>query len=477
MTTGKLQSGKSESDMLQLKHKPREPSWPITHSNQILVHLSQLDWDQFHVGDFYVYVRYLGPKKVTLVLVACPETEGTLTEVPIPMEMFREFFSYHAPQRLLLGELKTKDTEDVTGLKTIVVATDTGIMRHLWPDVLKPQFELKRRSSWRKKKRKGEGGVTSGAITDTGTDQETKMPTRMASFSRTSSESKKKPLPPFRAPQSTLEVNFEVLHSEAINLTGSRDQGGRAVLEIKANNHVWCNPDVTLDDIVKLLAYVYSIPREEVRWRGLSIAVDARTAPKSDVERVTEALQLLHEHHPGAIDHVYLLIGHNSVLARVTRATNTQLLKTRLDYKMDLVRSVDKLYQHIPKEQLTSTFSGTFKYTHEDWIRFRMRLEPFICGCKSAAKFLLTSVDELSRGSTKAPSEELRDTIDRLKVKHEEVYKDSRMASLHKEGDFILETLKKEEGALRQTEDFRLVELSLSSSFLLTFSKTGRSLE
>nr|XP_054774124.1 uncharacterized protein LOC129282217 [Lytechinus pictus] len=323
-----------EESWLQLKHKPREPSWPITHSNQILVHLSQLDWDQFHVGDFYVYVRYLGPKKVTLVLVACPETEGTLTEVPIPVEMFREFFSYHAPQRLLLGELKTKDTEDVTGLKTIVVATDTGIMRHLWPDVLKPQFELKRRSSWRKKKRKGEGGVTSGAITDTGTDQETKMPTRMASFSRTSSESKKKPLPPFRAPQSTLEVNFEVLHSEAIILTGSRDQGGRAVLEIKANNHVWCNPDVTLDDIVKLLAYVYSIPREEVRWRGLSIAVDARTAPKSDVERVTEALQLLHEHHPGAIDHVYLLIGHNSVLARVTRATNTQLLKTRLDYKV-----------------------------------------------------------------------------------------------------------------------------------------------
>ncbi|XP_041455647.1 puratrophin-1-like [Lytechinus variegatus] len=444
-----------EESWLQLKHKPREPSWPITHSNQILVHLSQLNWDQFHVGDFYIYVRYHGPKKVTLVLVACPEKEGTLTEVPIPAEMFREFFSYHAPQRLLLGELKTKDTEDATGLKTIVVATDTGIMRHLWPDVLKPQFELKRRSSWRKKKRKGEGGVTSGAITATGTDQETKMPTRMASFSRTSSESKKKPPPPFRAPQSTLEVNFEVLHSEAIILTGSRDQGGRAVLEMKANNHVWCNPDVTLDDIVKLLAYVYSIPREEVRWRGLSIAVDARTAPKSDVERVTEALQLLHEHHPGAIDHVYLLIGHNSVLARVTRATNTQLLKTRLDYKMDLVRSVDKLYQHIPKEQLTSTFSGTFKYTHEDWIRFRMRLEPFICGCKSAAKFLLTSVDELSRGSTKAPSEELRDTIDRLKVKHEEVYKDSRMASLHKEGDFILETLKKEEGALRQTEDFR----------------------
>lgn len=46
------------------------------------------------------------------------------------------------------------------------------------------------------------------------------MPTRMPSFSRSSSESKKKPPPPFHAPQSTLEVNFEVLHSEALILTG-----------------------------------------------------------------------------------------------------------------------------------------------------------------------------------------------------------------------------------------------------------------
>lgn len=153
---------------LQLKHKPREPSWPITHSDQILVHLSQLDWDQFHVGDFYIYVRYHGPKKVTLVLVACPETEGTLTEVPIPVEMFREFFSYHTPQRLLRGDLKSKETDDATGLKTVVVATDAGIMRHLWPDVLKPQFELRRRPSWRKKKRKGNGSVTSGATSDAG---------------------------------------------------------------------------------------------------------------------------------------------------------------------------------------------------------------------------------------------------------------------------------------------------------------------
>ncbi|XP_071492574.1 uncharacterized protein KIAA1755 homolog [Diadema antillarum] len=130
---------------------------------------------------------------------------------------------------------------------------------------------------------------------------------------------------------------------------------------------------------------------------------------------------------------------------------------------MALVKSTDKLYHHIPKEQLTKTFGGTFQYNHEEWIRFRMRLEPFMCGCKSAAKFLLSSVDELSRGPGRASSEDLRQTIERLRVKRQEVYEDTRMASLRKEGDFILETLKKEEGALRQTEDFRLVHPLLPS--------------
>ncbi|XP_071510052.1 puratrophin-1-like [Diadema antillarum] len=445
-----------EQSWLELKHKPRERSWPISHYQQILVHLKRLDWDQFAVGDFFIYARYHGPKNVTLTLVACHEREGALTEIPVPASMLRELFSLHTPQRLL-GDVRSKKQEDT--LKSVVVATDTGIMRHLWMDVLKPPLDMRRKSFRKKKWRKNEGGADADKE-----GEPSKVVARVRSF--TSDVSKRAgPQKPFVAPQSTLEVNFELLHSEAIILPGSRDGGGRAVLEIRADSHVWSNSDVSQEDFIKLLVYVYSIPREEVRWRGLSVAVDARTVPKTDIERVAEALQLLHEHYQGSIDHVYILVGSNSVLTRVTRATNNQILKTKVDYKMALVKSTDKLYHHIPKEQLTKTFGGTFQYNHEEWIRFRMRLEPFMCGCKSAAKFLLSSVDELSRGPGRASSEDLRQTIERLRVKRQEVYEDTRMASLRKEGDFILETLKKEEGALRQTEDFRDAISCVSSLF------------
>ncbi len=40
--------------------------------------------------------------------------------------------------------------------------------------------------------------------------------------------------------------------------------------------------------------------------------------------------------------------------------------------QLEFVRSLDKLYQHIPQAELTDAFEGGFVYDHENWLRFRM---------------------------------------------------------------------------------------------------------
>jgi hypothetical protein len=55
---------------------------------------------------------------------------------------------------------------------------------------------------------------------------------------------------------------------------------------------------------------------------------------------------------------------------------------------------LSELFKHILPDQLTADFGGSLHYNHEEWIRFRFTIEPFIGDCRSCAKKLKAAVAE-----------------------------------------------------------------------------------
>uniref|UniRef100_A0A8C0GFG3 Pleckstrin homology and RhoGEF domain containing G4B n=1 Tax=Chelonoidis abingdonii TaxID=106734 RepID=A0A8C0GFG3_CHEAB len=223
---------------------------------------------------------------------------------------------------------------------------------------------------------------------------------------------------------------------------GSRDRGGRAVVQVWTRNTIWSSEHSTTTELARLLMYFYSIPRKEVRDLGLVILVDARKCqPSPGLFKAFTALQV------SAIPHSI-----HSVLILTEKESAFRPDKdTAIQY--EVLTSLKALQKHIDCTQLTAEFDGTFLYNHHDWIRFRKKLEPFITNCKEAIVFLQNSVCSLNSNRTLSTVQEVRDLIDKHKTMMKLVLEDTLLVTLRLEGGTILARLRKEEFC--STEDYR----------------------
>ncbi|XP_074844100.1 pleckstrin homology domain-containing family G member 4B isoform X2 [Carettochelys insculpta] len=242
-------------------------------------------------------------------------------------------------------------------------------------------------------------------------------------------------------PNQLLEINQELLQSGALSLCGSRDRGGRAVVQVCTRNTIWSSEHSTSTELARLLMYFYSIPRKEVRDLGLVILVDARKC--QPIPRLFKAFTALQSAVPHSIHSILILTDKESAF-RPEKDTAIQY---------EVLTSLKALQKLIDCTQLTAELDGTFLYNHHDWLRFRKKLEPFITNCKEAIVFLQNSVCSLNSNRTLSTVQEVSDLIDKHKTMMKLVLEDALLVTLRLEGGTILARLRKEEFC--NTEDYR----------------------
>uniref|UniRef100_A0A8C8RCN3 Pleckstrin homology and RhoGEF domain containing G4B n=1 Tax=Pelusios castaneus TaxID=367368 RepID=A0A8C8RCN3_9SAUR len=244
-----------------------------------------------------------------------------------------------------------------------------------------------------------------------------------------------------RLPNQLLEINQELLQSGVISLCGSRDRGGRAVVQVCTRNSIWSSEHSTSTELARLLMYFYSISRKEIRDLGLVILVDARKC--QPIPGLFKAFAALQSAFPHSIHSVLILTDKESAF-RPDKDTAIQY---------EVLTSLKALQKLIDSTQLTAEFDGTFLYNHHDWIRFRRKLEPFITNCKEAIVFLRNSVSSLNSNRILSTVQEVSDLIDKHKTMMKLVLEDTLLVTLRLEGGTILARLRKEEFC--NTEDYR----------------------
>ncbi|XP_060103725.1 pleckstrin homology domain-containing family G member 4B [Heteronotia binoei] len=242
-------------------------------------------------------------------------------------------------------------------------------------------------------------------------------------------------------PSQLLEVNQELLQSGIITLCGNRDRGGRAVVQVCVKNGVWFSEHSRVQELTRLLMYLYSIPRKEVRVLGLLILMDARKS--QNVPVFFKALAALQ----GAIPH--------SVHSALILTDKESIFKPdkEVAVQCEVLSSLKALLRYIDCAQLTADFDGIFPYNHNDWIRFRRKLEPFVTSCQEAIVFLQYSVCSLNNTPTPVTAQEANDLIHKHKTMMKLVLEDELLVTLRLEGGTILARLRKEEFC--NTDDYR----------------------
>ncbi|XP_067911565.1 pleckstrin homology domain-containing family G member 4B isoform X2 [Heterodontus francisci] len=242
-------------------------------------------------------------------------------------------------------------------------------------------------------------------------------------------------------PATAAEVNLDLLQSGVAQLPGNRDKAGRAVIQICTHNIIWMNQSCPCTELTHLLLYYYTIPRKEVRELGLTILVDARRCPPALT--LFKALTALQVAIPNAINSVLVLVERDSTF----RPERDPLVQ------YEMVTSLKVLHKHIDNSQLTQEFSGTFPYDHNDWIRFHMKLEPFVMNCRAALIYLKNSINSLNVSRMPGTEQEVIELIDQHTKIMKCVLEDSRLVGLRLEGGTILARIRKDE--FSDTDDYR----------------------
>uniref|UniRef100_A0A8D3E4N2 Quattro n=1 Tax=Scophthalmus maximus TaxID=52904 RepID=A0A8D3E4N2_SCOMX len=224
-----------------------------------------------------------------------------------------------------------------------------------------------------------------------------------------------------------------LLESAIICLPGSRDRTGRAVVEVHGDRKGWTSPLVSTQTVCKLLLYLHSIPRKDVRELGMTLVVNARKKPPP--LHLYKALLMAQEQALHTVHSIVILMDKDTC-PRPEKQPGLQ---------MDMVTSMKALNKTVEASQLTSDLGGTFTYSHSDWMH---------CSITSRGHFdKLWSVFRLLYNHSS--STDVQQCIQEQKASMKEVLEDTRLVTLQREGGAALARMRREEFRFPQSEDYR----------------------
>eukprot|EP00118_Oscarella_pearsei_P004282 m.18073 g.18073 ORF g.18073 m.18073 type:complete len:979 (+) comp27590_c0_seq1:277-3213(+) len=196
-----------------------------------------------------------------------------------------------------------------------------------------------------------------------------------------------------------LDVSLELLLPGLAVVPGGRDLRGGPVIECqrKTYDQKMVSPDAVID----LFEYLVTVPRNESRKKGLSIIIDGRDTPPTDLQTLLNAVSAIQTDDSKLIHMVYL-VGFDKK-------------EKEHRFPVTYLSGVDELSQYVATDQLTSALGGSAPYDHEQWIRFRFSIEPFLTDCSSCAKTLREAIQP-EPGSAPVSPQSAEGLLKRLRV-------------------------------------------------------------
>ncbi|KAK6303505.1 hypothetical protein J4Q44_G00259590 [Coregonus suidteri] len=263
-----------------------------------------------------------------------------------------------------------------------------------------------------------------------------------------------------QAPESA-EPSTHPLQMGIACLTGGRDRTGRLVVEVYGDQEGWRSPSVSSLELCKLLLYLHSVIRRELRELGMTLVIDARQNPPPS--QFNKALLMLQEQIPHAVHSVLILVekeschrpekcpGQRIDVVTSLKALHKMVEGSQLTYGLEGTLPYshqDWLQLHQPLG-LTAAPSGrplegTLPYSHQDWLQLHQKLHPFMSDLQEASGLLLRAIRKLEGGRKIDKVQDVQRCILEQRTLMKDVLEDNRLVALQREGGAMLARLRRE---------------------------------
>ncbi|KAM9296429.1 uncharacterized protein KIAA1755 homolog [Gastrophryne carolinensis] len=239
------------------------------------------------------------------------------------------------------------------------------------------------------------------------------------------------------------DLSAKLLYSGIACLPGSRDKAGRAIIQVTTDSSAWEASWCSVKEVARLLLYLCSVARKEIKDLGLMILVDARKQPPSPL--LNAALQSTQASCHGSIQSIVILVDKETA----------HHLDRMPGLHVEVLTSVKSLGRLVDVGQLTWDLGGTYPYCHSEWVQFYQKLDAFLADLRKASDLLQHAIQELGDSSTPQDSKEAEDKMNQYRELMKVVLSDSRLVTLQREGGTTLARLRKEATRFCCSKDVR----------------------
>ncbi|XP_028261575.1 rho guanine nucleotide exchange factor 40 [Parambassis ranga] len=231
------------------------------------------------------------------------------------------------------------------------------------------------------------------------------------------------------------DLNADLLQSGKLQLTGTVDRMGRALVftETDASEEGFC-----AEEMAQVLACYHRITRPAAKEKGLTVLMDSRCSPPSAL--CLSALKLFQVLVPGGLGSVLLLV----------EEQQESILHTVEGAEVHAVRGIGVLQQYIDKQQLPKDLDGDYTHCHSDWLAFRLSLESLTERCESALSLLGEALQSLDTEPMPDNIKTVPQSIDKHRQLMVSVLADQRLTELQQRGGAWLAGLTNSASGLAQ---------------------------
>lgn len=190
---------------------------------------------------------------------------------------------------------------------------------------------------------------------------------------------------------SSVKIPLENLLTQLLFMSSGKDKSGRVLLSVNCSLYNDTGETQILrtfkqSDLVDMFTYFVSLPSNAAQASGITVIIKGADTDEAFTKLVLQAMDEVQRARPRVFYKIYII---------QPEGISVDHLVQPFQNKLPLC-PVNDLLEHVTEENLTNEFGGTRQYSHIDWLKYRMQVEPFVSDCHSLSRRLSDTVEALT---------------------------------------------------------------------------------
>lgn len=248
----------------------------------------------------------------------------------------------------------------------------------------------------------------------------------------------------------SLELPLEALINGTIFLSGGRTLDGMPIITCSQKEDGTSPEELKEKEALDLLLHYSTLPKEEDKAKGYTVILNGPKLSQSTFTTVFQSVVKFQATLPKTS--LVVIVVKTEEYDCTTSTGGVEIGDTSV-CKVVYVEKVANVLEYVSEANLTVELGGVLPYDHQEWVKYRLRVEPFMNDCKSISSQLYSVIDDLhSELPLSAP--EAEESLRLHQKKWTDIMNALHMTQLMNEGQRLIVRMEEESTTLKNNPEY-----------------------